>query len=480
VTRVAWFDGASGASGDMILGALVDLGMPLEWLRAELARLPLHGYRVEAERVRRGGLLATRVEVVLDSVPEHGHGESDVPSREEGSGQTRLSAQEPGATKKTSSDAHDHSHMVSAEMHQDGHGIEPYPRSQYAHEYSAGEHVPCDAHGHSHPHVHPHHRGLSQILDLLEESTLDPVTKDRASTLFRRLAEVEAGAHGIPIEQVHFHEVGAVDSIVDTVGGVLGLRWLGVNRFVASPLNVGTGTVKTAHGVLPVPAPATTALVHGVPIYGDGEGELLTPTGALLITGHAQAYGPMPAMRIERVGSGAGSREQVGRPNVFRIVVGEQTAPAASDTVLVLQCEIDDLSPQLFGPLVDRLLMAGALDAYLTPVQMKKGRPGILVTVLVPPPGRVTVEEVLFRETTTLGVRWQEWNRTVLDRETIVVETEYGPIRVKLGRKDGVVVNAQPEFEDCQHAATTAGIAVKEAWVAALAAHRKTQEREPR
>lgn len=415
MTRVAWLDGASGASGDMILGALVDLGMPLEWLRAELARLPLLGYRVEAERVRRGGLLATRVEVVLE----------------------------------------------------------------HAHEDSAGRH----AHGHSHPHVHPHHRGLSEILDLLEKSTLDPVTKDRASTLFRRLAEVEAGAHGIPVEQVHFHEVGAVDSIVDTVGGVLGLRWLGVDRFVASPLNVGTGTVKTAHGVLPVPAPATTALVHGVPVYGDGDGELLTPTGALLITGHAQAYGPMPAMRIERVGSGAGSREQVGRPNVFRIVVGEQTAPAApatSDTVLVLQCEIDDLSPQLFGPLVDRLLMAGALDAYLTPVQMKKGRPGILVTVLVPPPGRVAVEEVLFRETTTLGVRWQEWNRTVLDRETIVVETEYGPIRVKLGRKDGVVVNAQPEFEDCQHAATTAGIAVKEAWVAALAAHRKTQERESR
>lgn len=468
MSRVAWFDGASGASGDMLLGALVDLGLPVEWLEAELARLPLGGYHLESSRVRRGGLVATRVEVVLDerqgSTQQRVGAPGDAHERETAEHEPRL---ETGHTH-----AGDHAHGLM---------------SSYAHEYAAGGAGlgSSDAHSHEHPHehthehtheqqqMHPHHRGLSEILDLLERSTLDGEVKDRAAGLFRRLAEVEAAAHGVPVEEVHFHEVGAIDSIVDTVGGVLGLRWLGVDRFVSSPLNVGSGTVRTAHGVLPVPAPATTELVRGVPVYGEGEGELLTPTGALLLTGHAGSFGPMPAMRIDRVGCGAGAREQGGRPNVFRIVVGEETTPAAGDTVLVLQCEIDDLSPQLFGPLVDRLLGAGALDAYLTPVQMKKGRPGILVTVLLPPAGRGGIEEVLFRETTTLGVRWQEWNRTTLDRETVVVETAYGPIRIKVGQRDGVVVNAQPEFEDCQHVATTHGIAVKEAWVAALTAHRQ-------
>jgi uncharacterized protein (TIGR00299 family) protein len=279
----------------MILGAVVDLGLPLDELRGELQKLPLGGYRLEAAPVSRSGLAATKVDVRVDG-PETAH------------------------------------------------------------------------------------RHLGDILGLLEKSGLDPEVKERAGSLFRRLAEAEAGVHGTAPDRVHFHEVGAVDSIVDIVGGVLALRWLGADRFFSSPLNVGSGTVKMAHGTFPVPPPATARLVAGVPVYGAGEGELLTPTGALLVTAHATEYGPLPPMRIDKTGHGAGARETEGRPNVLRLIVGEEDRAAGGDRVLVLETEIDDAAPQLLGPLVERLLAAGALDAFLTPVQMKKGRPGILVT----------------------------------------------------------------------------------------------------
>jgi uncharacterized protein (TIGR00299 family) protein len=387
VSRIAYFDCASGASGDMVLGAVVDLGLRIETLRDALADLALPGYRLEARRVTRSGLTATQVEVVVD-------------------------AQEPG------------------------------------------------------------HRHLRHILDLLQASRLEPQVKDTAAALFRRLAETEAAVHGTSVEEVHFHEVGAVDSIVDIVGGVVALRWLCASRFVASPLNVGAGAVTMSHGTFPVPPPATARLVAGVPVYGEGDGELLTPTGALLVTAHATAYGPLPPMTIEKTGHGAGGRETRGRPNVLRLIVGQEAATAAGDRVLVLETELDDASPQVLGPLVDRLLGAGALDAFFTPVQMKKGRPGVLVTVLAEPAKREALEELLFRETTTLGVRRQEWDRTVLERETATVETAYGPIRVKIGRRGGVVYNASPEFDDCLRAAGERGVAVKEVLAAALAAWR--------
>jgi uncharacterized protein (TIGR00299 family) protein len=387
VSRVVYFDGSSGASGDMILGAVVDLGLSLDHLRGELEKLPLAGYRLEAVRVSRAGLAATKVDVCVD---------------------------EPETT----------------------------------------------------------HRHLADILDLLEGSGLEPEVKERAASLFRRLAEAEAAVHGTSPERVHFHEVGAVDSIVDIVGGVLALRWLAADRFYASPLNVGSGTVKMAHGTFPVPPPATARLVAGVPVYGAGEGELLTPTGALLVTAHATGYGSLPPMRIEKTGHGAGSRETKDRPNVLRLIVGEEDRAAGGDRVLVLETEVDDAAPQLLGPLVERLLEAGALDAFLTPVQMKKGRPGILVTVICPPDEREAIEELLFRETTTLGVRRQEWDRTVLERETATVETAYGPIRVKIGRRRGTVYNAWPEFEDCQKAAAERKVAVKQVLAEALAAWR--------
>ncbi len=494
----------------MILGALVDLGLPIEWLRSELGRIPLAGYRIEAKRVHRSGLEATKVDVIVDPERDHRHAHDDDAHDHHhhyhGGDQSHSHGHDhedpfSDGNGPARSGGHAHSHHHGLDPHRDqpsdasaggesrsrrhsedgGHGSSPErslahgegaDRHQNGLSSNDGQARDTGATGHH----HHHHRSLEDILKLLQQSTLDRDVKERSAALFRRLGEVEAAAHGIPIEEVHFHEVGAVDSIVDTVGGVLGLRWLGVDRFVASPLNVGGGTVKTSHGVLSVPAPATAALVRGVPVYGDGEGELLTPTGALLVTDHAQAWGAMPAMRIERIGCGAGSRERAGRPNVFRIIVGEEVVSASRDSVLVLECEIDDLSPQLLGPIVDGLLAAGALDAYLTPVQMKKGRPGVLVTALVPPAEREAAEAVLFRETTTLGVRWQEWNRTTLGREIVTVETAYGPIRVKLGSRNGAVVNAQPEFDDCQRAAASSGVAVKEAWAAAVAAYRRAGE----
>jgi uncharacterized protein (TIGR00299 family) protein len=394
VSRLAYLDCTSGAAGDMLLGAVVDLGLPLERLREELGRLRLAGYRLEARRVTRGGLAATKVDVVVD----------------------------PATARE---------------------------------------------------------RRLRDILALVDASALDDAVKERATALFRRLAEAEAAVHGTSVEEVHFHEVGALDSIVDVVGGVIALRWLGVSRFCASRLNVGSGTVATSHGTFPVPAPATARLVAGVPVYGEGEGELLTPTGALLVTAHATDYGPLPAMRIEKVGHGAGDRETRGRPNLLRVLVGEEDASGASDRVLVLETELDDASPQLLGPLLEKLLAEGARDAFFTPVQMKKGRPGVLVSVLAPPWRRFALEEVLFRETTTLGVRRAEWDRTCLERELASVETAYGPIRVKIACRGGVVYNASPEFEDCQRAAAERGVAVKEVLAAALAAWRAGAGKKP-
>jgi hypothetical protein len=232
---------------------------------------------------------------------------------------------------------------------------------------------------------------------------------------------------------------------------------------------VGTGTVAMSHGTFPVPPPATARLVQGAPVYGSGEGELLTPTGALLVTEHASSYGPLPLLRPQAPGYGAGSRASPDRPNVLRIIVGEEGAND-DERVTVLETEVDDMPPQLFGPVVDHLLAAGALDAYLTPIQMKKGRPGVLVTVLAAPSGVAGIEDVLFAETTTLGVRRQEWARTALARESVRVDTPYGPVSVKLGLRGGRVVNAQPEFEDCRRAAEERGVPVKEVLQAAFAA----------
>jgi len=403
--RVAYLDCASGASGDMFLGALVDLGLSLDDLRRELSKVPVRGYRLEAQRVHRSGLHATKVDVVIE---------------------------------------HEQAHLIH----------------------------------HTQPHGGHEHRGIVEIVRLLEGSGLEPKVKDKAVALFRRLADVEAAVHGVSPESVHFHEVGAVDAIVDVVGTVIGLHWLRADRFVASPLNVGSGTVTMSHGTFPVPPPATASLVKGVPVFGAGDGELLTPTGALLVTGFASSYGPLPRFRPEAVGHGAGSRDVAGRPNVLRVIVGEafgeDAGTSAGEMVLVLETEVDDTPSQFLGPLLDHLLSAGALDAFYTPIHMKKGRPGILITVLSPAASADALEDVLFRETTTLGVRRQEWRRTVLERQIVAVKTRFGDVRVKVGRRHGRVCNVQPEFDDCARAAREHGVPAKEVWAAALAAAQGT------
>jgi uncharacterized protein (TIGR00299 family) protein len=323
---------------------------------------------------------------------------------------------------------------------------------------------------HSHRHEHAHsHRSLSEILALIERSSLPPAGRARARQLFERLAEAEAAIHQMPVERVHLHEVGALDSIIDIVGAVFAIEWFGAGRIVASPLNVGGGMVRSAHGVFPVPAPATVRLLGDAPIYSSGvQAELLTPTGALLLTGHADAFGPVPPMRVDRVGYGAGTRELAGTPNVLRVLVGESTTEPATERIVVLECEIDDMNPQIFGVLMDRLYAAGALEVYYSAVQMKKNRPGTLITVLAAPDRREVLAGIMFRESTTIGVRYHDVHRERLEREVLSLETPFGTIRFKVARRAGAVVNASPEFEDCVRVASDRGIPVKDVHAAAV------------
>jgi pyridinium-3,5-bisthiocarboxylic acid mononucleotide nickel chelatase len=405
-----------------VLGACLDAGVPLAAVRDALGSLGLDDYEVGAGRVQRAGIAAT---------------------------QWQLTERVPAPAGVTAAE-------VDAEAR------------------------------HHHPHRH-----VAGIERLIARSSLAPRARDRAIALVHRLATIEAEIHGTTIDQVHLHEVGALDSIIDIVGGVFALEWFGADRIVASPLNLGSGTVRCAHGVLPVPAPATARLVTGVPVYQEGPAvELTTPTGALLVTGFAQAYGPMPPMRVSAIGYGAGGRELADRPNVLRLLVGEDAAgPARArtvQTITVLTFEIDDMNPQIYGVLIDDLLAAGALDVYYTAVQMKKNRPGTLVTVLAPPDRREALSAIVFRETTTLGVRYHDVEREVLARETVAVQTPWGPVPVKVARFSGhgagggQVANAAPEFDACAALARAHGVAVKDVLAAAVKAWLDSRGNTPR
>lgn len=382
----------------MVLGALIDAGVKLEEVRRALGSLAISPTTVWTERVTRTGISATKFCVKGEHAPiDHAHD-------------------------------HDRDH---------GH--------------------PHQHHGHSHVHTEPHeekhhlvHRTLADINRLIDGSALSGAGKDRAKELFARLGEAEAAIHGTPLDQVHLHEVGALDSIIDIVGTVFALETLGVERVVASPLNVGSGTVRTAHGLYPVPAPATARLLKNAPIYvGAHKVELVTPTGALLVTSYAQEFGPMPPMRVAQIGYGAGNRDFPDMPNVLRVLIGESDAAAASQTVVVIEAEIDDMNPQIFGVLMDRLLAQGALDVFYTPIQMKKNRPGTLLSVIATPDAREAMTGTIFRETTTIGVRYREMTRECLDRRTVTVKTSVGDVRIKVATRNGQILNAAPEFEDC-------------------------------
>jgi pyridinium-3,5-bisthiocarboxylic acid mononucleotide nickel chelatase len=330
------------------------------------------------------------------------------------------------------------------------------------------------------PGGHPE-RHLHEIEQLIGDSALAENVKQRALAMFARLAEVEGKLHGKSPREVHFHEVGAVDAIVDIAGGTLALDLLGITELISSPLNVGGGRVAAAHGSLPVPAPATAELLRGVPIYSSGvEAELVTPTGAVLATTLARGFGAMPPMKAEAIGYGAGSLDFPGFPNLARLFVGEAVPTPDSrlptvggDAVAVIEANVDDMNPQLYGYLVERALASGALDITCASVQMKKNRPGLAISLMCPPGLAQSLAELLFRETTTIGVRIHEARRVCLQREIVTVETEYGAVRVKVARHDGQVVNAAPEYDDCARLAREKSVPLKQVMSAAQAAYRR-------
>ena len=394
--KVLYFDCFSGAAGDMILGALIDAGLPLDELRRALGSLGVEGWDISADRVVKCGITAVKFRV-----HEHVH-------EPQGAGS-------PGA-------------------------------------------------GHRHYH-------LSGIKKRIDHSELSETARARAKSLFDRLAEAEAAIHSMPVDKVHLHEVGALDSIIDIVGTVFALEWFAAERVVASPINVGSGTVRTAHGVYPVPAPATLRLLGPAPVYGGTTAkELLTPTGALLLSDYATSFGTIPLMRVDRVGYGAGDLDLDATPNVLRVVFGEVADHAPVERVVVIECEIDDMNPQIFGALMDRLHAAGALDVFYASVQMKKNRPGTLMTIVVPPAQREQLVNLVFQETTTIGVRFTEMSRECLERETVTVATALGPVRFKVARRDGRVLNAQPEFDDLARLAHEHQRPIKEVQAAATKA----------
>ena len=414
--RAVYFDCFAGASGDMIVGALLDLGLDLEALNRALASLNVKGFGLRAERVKRCGIAATKFHVDIDQ------------------------ATQPD-------------------------------------------------------------RRLANIRSIIEASSISQLAKTRSIAAFELIARVEARVHGTTTEEVHFHEVGAVDSIVDIVAAMVGVEILELDEFVSSPLRLGRGMVKTSHGVLPVPAPATALLVEGISAYaGDLEGEFLTPTGAAILKTLCCSFGSMPRMNVKSVGYGAGSREFEGFPNTLRLIAGEITSDIRSrrsgqpqadstspdgqvdgnvaaekprqETVVVVETNIDDMNPQVIGYVLERVLGLGARDAFANPVQMKKGRPGILLTVVCDPERRDEITRLLLVETTTLGVRYHEAQRRVLDRTVEVVDTPYGEVRVKVARDQGRTLHFQPEYEDCAALAREQGVALIEIQSAASAAYR--------
>jgi uncharacterized protein (TIGR00299 family) protein len=330
------------------------------------------------------------------------------------------------------------------------------------------------------------HRSLGAILEILEKSELAARVRERASAIFRRLGEAEARVHDVPLEKIHFHEVGAVDAIVDIVGACVGSEALGIEKFACSALNVGGGTVKMAHGVLPVPAPATANLLQGRPTYSNGVlRELVTPTGAAIVATLCEAFGPQPAMAVGAIGYGAGTADLEGQPNVVRIMVGEVvgvgkekgTQPGLAvlldEEIAVVEANLDDMNPQIYGYFLEKALGMGALDVYTTPVQMKKNRPGTLLTVLCRPGDTQGLMSLIFAETTTFGVRSYRAQRRVLPREWVSVGTEFGEVRIKVSRVNGRILHVAPEFEDCKRAAEEKGVPLQRVIAAALRSYEK-------
>jgi len=436
--RIAYLDCFSGISGDMFLGALVDAGVSPKLLEDTVATLDI-GARLQISRVMRGGISATKVDV-------YANGEKDLP-------------REVFWEQKDHDHVHEHSHGSS-------------------HEHSNGPSDERHRHVHDHVHDHDHGRGLTEIRRIIEKSAIGNTAKATAIGIFEALGQAEAEIHNTSVDQIHFHEVGAVDAMADIVCAAVGAESLAVEEWVCSPLNVGGGTVKCAHGTLPVPAPATLKLLRDAPVYSSGpQVELVTPTGAAIVKTLSARFASFPAMKIEKTGYGAGTREFPEHPNLLRLMIGEAlpadvaaASPSASpstshdtshEKITVLEANLDDLSPQVLAYAMERLLAEGALDVFSVPVQMKKSRPGALLTVLAKTEDANRLTKTIFAETTTLGVRRREEQRQTLSRRWETVDTTWGPVRIKIANLNGSVSNYAPEYEDCRMLAETNHVPLK-------------------
>lgn len=376
--KIAFFDCFSGISGDMCLGALVDAGVPLDELEKELRKLPVGGFYVKAKKVRRCGISATKVDVMLEADSRHG-------------------------SKKA--------------------------------------------------------RRWDDIRDIIRKSSLSSGTKGKAERIFGTLFRAEAKVHGEPLKKVHLHELAAVDCLADVCGTVAGLELLGIEKVYASPVNLGSGSVRTEHGILPVPAPATAEILRNIPVYSSGEPfELATPTGAAILKSLSCGFGEMPLMVADRIGTGAGGRETKDRPNVLRVLTGKMHKTPGGKMVTVIETNIDDMNPQVYENLIGRLFEEGALDVFMTQVIMKKMRPGVKVTVLCERVKRDALMTLMLRETTSIGVRWCEASRMTMEREMRKVRTEYGEVRVKVSGLEGAYMKVMPEYEDCRKLAKKNGV----------------------
>jgi uncharacterized protein (TIGR00299 family) protein len=438
--RIAYLDCFSGISGDMFLGALLDAGVPFELFEKTVAELNV-GARLERSRVDRAGIAATKLDVIVD-------GEKDMP-REEFWGKKVASGQWPVA-----SDSASHGKAISS-----------HARDSHSHAHGGpGSSVVTAEHHH-----HAPARGLSEILKIIAGASISERAKQTASEIFVALGAAEAKVHNVGVEDVHFHEVGAADAIVDIVCAAVGAEALGVEQFICSPLNVGGGTVTCSHGVMPVPAPATLELLKDALIYsGEIQKELVTPTGAAIVKVLAASLGPRPTMTTEKVGYGAGSRDFAGHPNVLRISIGEAALSQMEsaleipvEQIAILEANLDDLNPQIIGYIIEQAFTEGALDAFTVPMQMKKNRPGTLLTILARPENEKHLRELLFRESSTLGIRTRHEQRYALPRRHEVVNTQWGEVRMKIAILTGEVVHYAPEYEDCRRIAAEHHVALK-------------------
>jgi hypothetical protein len=371
--------------------------------------------------------------------------------------------------------AEDHPHDGLA--HQQAASFHTHPKTQHEHKTGHSHSHAAHEEEHEHEHAHVHGRSLTEIRLLITAAKLADPVKQMAIGAFELLGHAEAKIHNVPVERIHFHEVGAVDAIVDMVAACAGVHHLQIGAWYASSVNVGGGMMDCAHGRFPVPAPATADLLRGVPTYSAHvQKELVTPTGAALLRVLNPTFGEQPAMRVSAIGYGAGTRNPSGFPNVLRLSVGDSldAEQSQSQTVTVLETALDDSSPQLLAYVAEKALAAGALDVMLTPVIMKKGRPGTLITVLCNPPESAKFEQLLLAETSTLGLRIRQDRRVCLERKHLSVRTPYGPIRMKVGTQGGEERNAAPEFEDCRAAAAQHGVPLKQVQQAAMAAYRSS------